>query len=119
VERQADSSASNHKTIGNTEFPYFHGEQLPYPHSHGISSVLDVSQHGCDGHNGECDPEQYIEALEISIITGGVEMRNPGGVFNRREESPPMLRPDLFPHRGDRMNRGRSIRRNRSGSSTE
>jgi hypothetical protein len=56
--------------------------------------------------------------LEISIIAGGVKMRDSGGIFNCGKESPPVLCTDLFSGRGDRLNRGRSIRRNRSRSPT-
>ena len=61
-----------------------------------VSRVLDVSQHSCDDHDGEADPEQHEEASEISIFTSWIEMRHPGGVFDRRKHSVLLLCSNLF-----------------------
>lgn len=57
VEGQRHQGGGHHEEIGDGQMPDLDGEQGPDLDAHGVSRILDVAQHGGDGHDGKSDPK--------------------------------------------------------------
>lgn len=111
MKRQADRGARYHETVRKPKFPDLHRKQLPNLNPHGVSSVLDISQHCGNCHDGESNPEEDVEALKITMSAVGVEMRDSGGIFDGRENTSSLFSADVFPGTRDGLHRRRGILR--------
>lgn len=52
-----------------------------------VTSIFDVSQHRGHDHDGQTDPEESKESVEVMIIALRIEMRNAGNVVDGIEQT--------------------------------
>lgn len=109
MQRQADGRAGDHEEVGNGQMPQLIGEQAPDLHAHGISRILHVAQHGGDAHDGEANPEEVEEAMEVTIIALGIEVGDARGELDGREDAAALFGTNLLARRGKRFCRRRSV----------
>ncbi len=109
MQRQADSRAPDHEEFGNGQVPRLDGEQGPDLHTQGISGVLVIAQHGSDAHDGEADPEEVEEAMEVAIVGVGIEVGDARGEFGGREETSSLFGADLLACARQGLGRGRGV----------
>lgn len=114
VQRQADGGAGDHEEVGNGQVPQLVGEQAPDLHTQRISRVLHVAQHGGDAHDGEADPEEVEEAMEVAIVALGVEVRDARGELDGGEDAATLLGANLLAGGRERFGRWRSVFRDGS-----
>lgn len=109
MQRQADGGAGDHEEVGDGQVPQFVGEQAPDLHAHGVSRILHIAQHGGDAHDGEADPEEVEEAMEVAVVALGVEVGDARGELDGREDAAALLGADLLAGGRKRFGRWRSV----------
>lgn len=96
VQRQAHSCTRDHEEVGNGQMPQLVRKEAPNLQSQRASSILDIAQACRNGHDGQADPEEVEEAMEIFVIRVWVKMRQSRGEIDRGKESPPLFGPYLL-----------------------
>lgn len=109
MQRQADGGAGDHEEVGDGQMPQLVGEQAPDLHAHGVSRILHIAQHGGDAHDGEADPEEVEEAMEVAVVALGVEVGDARGELDGREDAAALLGADLLAGGRKRFRRWRSV----------
>lgn len=117
MQRDDDRGASHHQEISYGQVPQLYGEQRPDLLPEGEARVLVVPQHRRDPHDGQPDPEQVEEPVEVVVVGLGVEVRHARLEVRRREEAPPPLfRPHLLSDLRDRFGGFGGVFGNRGGT---
>lgn len=76
-----------------------------------MARILDVAQHGGDGHDGQPDPEEVEEAMEIAVVARRVKVGYARGELDGWEDAPLLRRARLLARRREGLDgRGRILR---------
>lgn len=118
VHGQTEGGARGHQQITQGKFPDVGLEQPPLAQRQWVASLSQVAQHGGDDHDGEADPEEREEAMEVVPCRVGIEMRDTGGVVYPRKPVSLALGADEFTGRGCRLDRRRCVRGHGGAGST-
>lgn len=81
--------------------PQLDGEEGPDLDAHGVASVLDIAQHGGDGHDGQTNPEEVEKAMEVAIVGVGIEVGDAAREFDGREDAASLLGASLLASGGE------------------
>lgn len=91
--------------------PQLDGEEGPNLDAHGVARVLDVAQHGGDGHDSQADPKEAEEAMEVAIVRVGVEVGDAARELDGREDTSSLLGASLLASGGERLDGGQCVDR--------
>ena len=123
MEGHADSGTCHHEKVCNGEMLGLDSEKVPDLEAHGIARVLHVTQHSGAAHDGETDPEEVKEAMEVAIVALGIEVGDTGGELDGREDAATrailetaLLCASLLTCIGEGLDGGRSVVGNGRGS---
>lgn len=89
--------------------PELDSKKAPYLNAHWVSGVLYIAQHGGDGHDGQADPEEVEEAMEVTVVAVGIEVGNSTGELDGGEETSALLCANLLTGGRERLDGLRSI----------
>lgn len=84
-----------------------------------MACILPVAQHCGDAHDGQANPEEIEETMEVTVVTIWVEVRKTRGKLDGREDAPALLGASLLARGGEGLGRGRGIVGDRSRAATE
>lgn len=96
MKQHAQGGARNHEKVGNGQVPQLHREQAPDLEAQREARVLHVAEHGGDAHDGQANPEEVEEAMEVAVVAVGIEVTDARGVVDCWEETTALLGADLF-----------------------
>lgn len=109
MQRQADGGGGDHEEVGNGQVPQLVSEEAPDLDAQGVSGVLPVAQHGGDAHDGQADPEEVEEAMEVAVVAGRVEVGDARGEFDGWEDATALFGADELAGGGEGFGRGGSV----------
>ena len=109
MQRQTQRSGSAHESIAHRQLVYILGEQRPLPDVQDGTGLFEVAQGGCEGHDGQADPEEDEEAGEVGILARGIEVGDARFIFDGREDATAILLAELFAYGRCGLDRGRRI----------
>lgn len=118
MQGQADSSGSDHEEVGDSEMPELYSKKTPDLHSQREAGVFDVSKHRGNAHNGEANPEEVEEAMEVSVVAFWIEMTDARGELDGRKDATALLGSSLLASSGKGLDRRRRIVGDRRGTTT-
>ena len=116
LQGQTETGAADHGKITQAKLPDVDGKESPDLDTHGIAGILDVSQHACDNHDGQADPEESEEAMKVPVLALGIKVGDTSGVIDGGKQAVSLLSPNLLPSDGYRLNRWRGIHRKGGGA---
>ena len=101
MQGQTERCTGHHGQITERQVPNTDGEQTPDLDPHRETGLLDVPQHRRHDHDGQPNPEQSEEAMEVSMLAVGVKVGESSGVVDGGEEPMFLLGSDVFARDGD------------------
>lgn len=109
MNQNTDARGPDHERIRNGQMPQLDGKETPDLKPQGEPRVLHVAQHGGDAHDGEADPKEIEEAMEVAVVGFGVEVGDATGEVDGWEDSTFLLGAGLFAGGGEGFGGGRCI----------
>lgn len=108
MDQNANARRSHHKRIRNRQMPQLDRKKTPDLEAQREPRVLHVAQHGSDAHDGQANPEEVEEAMEVAVVGLGVEVRDAAGEVDGWEDATFLLGAGLFAGGGQGLDgRGR------------
>lgn len=118
MQRQADSSGSDHEEVGDSEMPELYSKKTPDLHSQREAGVFDVAKHRGNTHNGKANPEEVEEAMEVSVVAFRIEMADARGELDGRKDATTLFGSSLLASSGKGLDGRRRIFGDRRGTTT-